>query len=257
MSDDIDSIGERISRAATEVEMEKAGIEGLDEAIGGLPSRSVILLVGEPGCNNTTFAQQILWNHAELGGKISYYMVGTTGLSVRQEMMTYGWQLDNAIKMKNWSFVNINTPEMSDLLIKLAPPDQEKVDVEQNLNTLKRDFLPRAQQGHWTVLDSLTFLLLEYPPKEVFSLIRYLTVAAHLHGGIHFLIMYEGVHEEHIVNTMRLLADGVIEFSLKESTRGFEGSLLIKKMRKSLRTKIVPFSINERGIVIETTVRIT
>jgi len=256
MSDDLDRIGERISRAASEVEMEKAGIEGLDEAIGGLPNKSVILLVGEPGCNNTTFAQQILWNHSEIGGKTTYYLVGTTGLSVRQDMITYGWQLDNAIKTKSWSFVNVFTPEMSELLVSLAPPDQEKVNVEQNLNALKRDLLPRVQQGHWTVLDSTTFLLLEYSPKEVFSMVRYLAVAAHLYGGIHFLIAYEGVHEEHVLNTLRLLADGVIEFSLKEATRGFEGSLLIKKMRKSLKTKIVPFSMGDRGIMIETAVRI-
>ena len=256
MSEGLDRIGERISRAVSEVEMEKAGIEGLDEAIGGLPNKSVILLVGEPGCSNTTFAQQILWNHAEAGGKSAYYLVGTTGLSVRQDMMTYGWQLDNAVKTKNWSFVNVFTPEMSELLINLSPPDQEKVNVEQNLNTLKRDFLPRTQQGHWTVIDSVTFLLLEYSPKEVFSLVRYLTVAAHLNGGIHFIIGYEGVHEEHVLNTLRLLADGVIEFSLKESARGFEGSLLIKKMRKSLKTKVVPFSVGERGIIVETAVRI-
>lgn len=256
MSDELDRIGERISRAVSEVEMEKAGIAGLDEVIGGLPNKSIILLVGEPECPSTTFAQQIMWNHAETGGKATYYLVGTTGLSVRQDMMAYGWQLDNAIKTKSWSFVNVFTPEMSELLVSITPPDQEKVSVEQNLNNLKRDFLPRSQQGHWTMLDALTFLLLEYSPKEIFSLVRYLSVASHLYGGIHFLICYEGVHEEYVLNTLRLLADGVIEFSVKESPRGFEGSLLIKKMRKSLKTKIVPFSVDERGIIIETAVRI-
>lgn len=256
MSEGLDRIGDKISQAVNEVEIEKAGIEGLDEVIGGLPNKSVILLVGEPGCSNTTFAQQILWNHAEMGGKSAYYLVGTTSLSIRQDMMTYGWQLDNAIRTRNWNFVNVFTPEMSELLTNLSPPDQERLSVEQNLNSLKRDFIPKTQQGQWSVIDSLTFLLLEYSPKEVFSLVRYLTVAAHINGGIHFLIGYEGVHEAHILNTLRLLADGVIEFSLKESSRGFEGSLLVKKMRKSLKTKVVPFSVGERGIVVETAVRI-
>ncbi len=256
MPDELDSIGEKISGAINEIEMEKAGIEGLDYAIGGLPSKSVILLVGEPGCSNTTFAQQILWNHAESGGKATYYLVGSTGLAVRQDMATFGWQLDRVIKAKSWGFVNLFTPEMSELLVNLSLPDQEKVDVEHNLNALKKDFLPRAQQGHWTVMDSLTFLLLEYSPKEIFSLVRYLTAAAHLYGGIHFIVCYEGVHEENVLNTLKLLADGVIEFALKEDSHEFKGSLSIRKMRKSLKTKIIPFTLSERGIDVETSVRI-
>lgn len=145
---------------------------------------------------------------------------------------------------------------MKDLLVPITPPNQESVSVEANLNTLKRDFLPRAQGNHWTVLDSMTYLLLEYSPKDIFNIVSYLTTAAHIHGGVHFFIGYEGVHEEHIINTLKLLCDGVIEFALKESTRGFEGSLNIKKMRKSFRTRIIPLSLTERGITVETAVRI-
>jgi KaiC/GvpD/RAD55 family RecA-like ATPase len=255
LSDDVDQITDPISHA-NEITLKHSGIKGLDQAIGGLPDKSLILLIGEPGCNSTTFAQHILWNHCTIGGGVTYYLVGATGLSISQDMMSYGWRLDSLMKTSNWSFVNVFTPEMSDLLINLAPPEQEKVHLTHNLNTLKRDFLPRAQQGHWTVLDSITFLLLEYPPKEIYSLVRYCAVAAHLHGGIHFLITYKGVHEEHILNTLQLLADGVIEFSLKETVRGLEGSLLIKKMRKNLKTRVVPFSVTDNGIIVETAVRI-
>lgn len=256
MSGNLDDIGSRISRAASEIELVRAGIEGLDSAIGGFPDKSVILLVGEPGSNNTTFAQQILWNRVAAGEKITYYLMGTTSLSIRQDMLTYGWELENFINNEYWNFVNVFTPEISQLLLPITPPNQEKISVEQNLNALKRDFIPRAREGNWTVLDSVTLLLLEFSPKEVFSLVRYLTAAAHIHGGIHFMIAYEGVHENHIVNTLKMLADGVIEFSLKESARGFEGSMLIKKMRKVYRTTILPFSMGPRGIQVETAVRI-
>lgn len=256
MSDRLSDIGEKIARAASEVELLKIGIEGLDDAIGGFPNKSVIFLVGEPGCNNTTFAQQILWNHAETEGKISYYLVGTTALSIRQDMLTYGWELENLVNKKYWNFVNVFTPEMKDLLVSITPPNQESVSVEANLNALKKDFLPRTQANYWSVLDSVTYLLLEYSPRDIFNLVSYMVAAAHIHGGVHFLIGYDGVHEGHIVNTLKLLCDGVIEFALKESTRGFEGSLNIKKMRKSFRTRIIPFSLTERGVTIETSVRI-
>jgi len=256
MSDKINDIGDKISRAASEVELLKLGIEGLDDIVGGFPDKSVIFLVGEPGCNNTTFAQQVLWNRAEMGSKVSYYLVGTTALTIRQDMLTYGWELENIINKKYWNFVNVFTPEMKELLLSITPPNQESINVEANLNALKRDFLPKAQSNQWTVLDSVTYLLLEYSPRDVFNFVSYLTTAAHIHGGVHFLIGYEGVHEEHVINTIKLLCDGVIEFALKESTRGFEGSINIKKMRKSFRTKIVPFYLSERGITVETTVRI-
>lgn len=255
LSDDAGSIATSTGYTRA-IKLINSGIKGLDQAIGGLPNNSLILLIGEPGCNNTTFAQHILWNYSNRRGKITYYLVGTTGTSVSQDMLSFGWRLDRLQKSNNWSFVNVFTPEITDLLINLAPSEQEKVNLTHNLNTLKRDFLLRAQHGHWTVLDSITFLLLEYPPKEIYSLVRYCAVAAHLNGGIHFLIMYQGIHEEHVLNTLQLLADGVIEFSLKETARGLEGSLLIKKMRKNLKTRAVPFSVSESGFIVETAVRI-
>jgi KaiC/GvpD/RAD55 family RecA-like ATPase len=255
LSDDTETVTTSTNHIQA-IELIPSGIKGLDQAIGGLPDKSVILLIGEPGCNNTTFVQHILWNYSTLGGKITYYLVGTTGTSVSQDMLSFGWKVDHHQKTSNWKFVNVFTPEISDLLINLAPSEQEQVNLTHNLNTLKRDFLLRAQHGHWTALDSITFLLLEYPPKEIYSLVRYCVVAAHLHGGIHFLIMYKGIHEEHILNTVQLLADGVIEFSLKETVRGLEGSLLIKKMRKNLKTRVIPFSVNESGFRVETAVRL-
>lgn len=257
MSENLSDIGHKISKAASEIELMKTGIEGLDSAIGGVPDKSIILLVGEPDSNSVqTFIQQILWNRVEAGEKVTYYLVGKTSLSIRQDALTYGWELEGFINKKSWNFVNVFTPEMSQLLLPITPPSQEKIDVEQSLNPLKRDFVSRTSEGDWTVLDSATSLLDEFSPKDVFSLVSYLTAAAHIHGGVHFLIAYKGIHEEHVVNLLRVLADGVIEFSLKESAHGFEGSMLIKKMRKVNRTPILPFSIGPRGIQVETAVRI-
>jgi len=257
MSQNLGDIGYKISMAASEIELMRTGIEGVDNAIGGFPDKSVILLVGEPDSNSVhTFVQQVLWNRVAAGEKITYYLVGKTSLSIRQDALTYGWELEKFITDKSWNFVNVFTPGISQLLLPITPPNQEKISVEQNLNPLKRDFVSRTREGDWTSLDSATSLLHEFSSDEVFGLVRYLTAAAHIHGGVHFLIVYEGIHEEHVVNLLRVLADGVIEFSLKESAGGFEGSMLIKKMRKVYRTTILPFSIGHGGIQVETAVRI-
>ena len=48
----------------------KTWIKGLDEMLmGGLPDKSVVLMVGDPGSGYDLLAQQILYQHALKGGR--------------------------------------------------------------------------------------------------------------------------------------------------------------------------------------------
>jgi len=52
----------------------KTQIMQLDEILGGgLPDKSVILMLGEPGSGNDTLAQQIMYQHALKERKVTYF----------------------------------------------------------------------------------------------------------------------------------------------------------------------------------------
>jgi len=55
------------------IERLPSGIPGLDEVIeGGLPTPSIVLVLGEPGTGKTTFAMQALFHGARIGETVIY-----------------------------------------------------------------------------------------------------------------------------------------------------------------------------------------
>ena len=58
------------------------------------------------------------------------------------------------------------------------------------------------------------------------------------------------------MNALKNLADGVIEFQLREGQRDYESFISFQKLRTLRRAKRVQFNVTEEGIVIETAERI-
>jgi len=77
------------------------------------------------------------------------------------------------------------------------------------------------------------------------------------HGGIHFLLLTQKMHDTETETTMQHLADGVMEFTANETAGGIDRRIRLKKMRRAVyEPRLIPFNITERGITIETAVRI-
>jgi archaellum biogenesis ATPase FlaH len=174
-------------------------------------------------------------------------------------MAAHNWGLENLMKDGLWEFVCVQTPELHDILQAVTPVNQHCVIISHSanpFNALKRDILEKVKVGCWTVFDSLSYLLLEFSSKDIFNLVIYLSTIAMVYGGVHFLILHEGVHDDKWLNALSLISDGVMGFKISETGRGVEGMIQIRKMSKIYRSRSVPFTINERGFVIETTVRI-
>jgi len=65
------------------------------------------------------------------------------------------------------------------------------------------------------------------------------------------------LHEEITINTMKHLADGVIELYVKDRASQIERGLLIRKMRGLIvPNKSISFDITHKGIELETTTRV-
>lgn len=210
----------------------------LDEVLGGgLPDKSVILMLGEPGSGNDTLAQQIMYQHAIKEGKVAYLTTFRSPDVLTEDFETFGWMVSPLEKAGRWTFLNVHISEA--------------------LQILQKEIPMRLKEGCWTIIDSLSYLLLTQEYKLVLNTIQSLLDNARKHGGIHFLLLTRGMHDSQIEITMQHLADGVIELTDQKVAGGIDRRIRIKKMKKAVyASRLIPFSVTQNGIVIETAVRI-
>jgi len=216
----------------------KTWIEGLDEMLGGgLPEKSVILMTGEPGSGYDILAQQVLYHNALHGGKAAYFSTTRVPEALREDFETFGWNVAPLQENDNWMFFNVYVPDVIQVLMEKIP----KV----------------VAEGRWVLIDSLSYLILTQKYRSVVSVVELLLNSAKEHGGVHFLLLTQKMHDTETETTMQHLVDGVIEFSAQETAGGIDRRLRMKKMRRAVyEPRLIPFNITERGITIETAVRI-
>jgi len=216
----------------------KTWIEGLDEMLGGgLPEKSVIVMMGEPGSGYDVFAQQILYQNVLQGGKAAYFSTSRDFDALKEDFETFGWDVSSLQKNENWLFFNLNGLNV--------------------IQQMTENILKVVAEGRWVLVDSLSYLILTQKYREVIGVIESLLNAARAHGGVHFLLLTQGMHDRETETTMQHLVDGVMEFSAQEMAGGIDRRIRMKKMRRTVyEPKLIPFNITERGITIETAVRI-
>lgn len=249
----------RVKKETTPVKDFETGVEGLDDALGGgLPNRSLLLLIGAPGSHYTTFAQQILYNHVLRGEKVAYYIVENPSFDVMEDMAVYKWELDKYLQNKSWIFINLLTPDMQELAeLSPSPTSEAQVILSQSLATLKKDFLSRAKDGRWTALHA-SHLLLRYDFRDFLDAVLYMRLVTRHYAGVHFILVPTEVHEDQKINSLKHLADGVFEFSMQERGREYEGIFTVTKLRRTIhKTKTYSFLLSDKGMYIERAERIT
>lgn len=214
-------------------------IEGLDEILGGgLPEKSVVVMTGEPGSGYDILAQQIAYQHALRNEKASYFTTSRSTDAIREDLSTFGWKTEPLEQQGNWVF--------------------HQISIETAMPVLAQEIPQVVSNGHWTIVDSLSYLILTQKYLSVVKTVELLVESARRHGGIHFLLLTQKMHDPETETTMQHLADGVIEFTAQETAGGIERRIRIKKMRTAVyEPRLIPFNITDHGITIETAVRIT
>jgi len=217
----------------------KTWIDGLDETLGGgLPDKSVILVMGEPGSGYDTFAQQVLHQHAVKGGKVAYITTFRSPDNVREDLEAFGWKVSALEKTGRWAFIDVHTPKA--------------------LQAFRRTVPSKIRGGRWTIIDSLSNLILTQKFQSVVEVVELLLTNAQKQGGIHFLLLTQGMHDSQTEIAMQHLVDGVMEFTAREAGGGIDRRMKIKKMRRAVYDpRLIPFNITNRGITIETAIRVT
>lgn len=213
-------------------------IEGLDEMLeGGLPDKSVVLMMGDPGSGYDILAQQIMYQHVLHNEKVSYISTSRSPDTIREDLAAFGWGTLPFEESGNWVFHQVSTPNAVQTLAEKIP----------NI----------ISNGHWTIIDSLSYLILTQKYYSVVQMVELLLDCAGKYGGIHFLLLTQKMHDTETETTMQHLVDGVLEFSAQETAGGIDRRIRIKKMRRAVyEPRLIPINITERGITIETAVRI-
>jgi len=220
------------------MKLKKTWIDGLDEVLGGgLPNKSVILIEGEPGSGHDLLAQQILYKCALKGENVAYLTTLMAPEILREDLETFGWSIQSLEKTGHWRFIHDRSAKV--------------------LQTLRNEITSRTGKTEWMVVDSLSYLLLTQEHRSVLEVVELLLDETHKHGGVHFLLLTPGMQASQTEISLQHLADGVMEIIAQEIAGGIDRRIRMRKMRKVVyRQRLVPFNITERGIVIETAVRI-
>jgi len=204
---------------------------------GGLPDKSVVIMTGEPGSGYDILAQQIMYQHALHNEKVAYFSTSRSPDTIKEDFSTFGWDVTSHQEKGNWTYYQASVGDAIQVL---------------------KENLPKAiAEGHWVLLDSLSYLVLTQKYYSVVQIVELLLESARKHGGIHFILLTQKMHDTETETTMQHLADGVMEFTAHETAGGIDRRIRIKKMRRAVyEPRLIPFNITERGITIETAVRI-
>jgi len=231
----------------TRMPLVSTGISGFDESVGGLPDRSVILLLGGTGTGAELFAQQFLFNSAKKGSRILYITIEKPPNDVREELTSLGMNVApfESLKPPRWLFVDAFTPRRA----------QRQASI--SLLTTLTGELAQKIENSYTVIDSISYLLLRYDIVDVMDGIELLLHLSRDKGGIHFLIMNPNMHDPKTVHTILHIVDAALEFQAEEKGQAYSRSLNVRKMKKaSHKMRIVAFRLTEKGIVFESETRV-
>ncbi len=245
--------------AEDQVKLTNLGIQGLEFVLGGgLPEDSVYLLTGVPGTYYITFAQQAIYSHLLKRGKAVYYTSETASTEILQDMELYGWNIRGYIDDGSLVFARPLPPALQAFvgLMPRAPNEQFINLASSGLGTLTKDFISRIKEERWSVLN-LSYLMNQYSPQEINDLMLFWVSAVHKYGGVHFVLMLEGAHDEKQVTFLKNIADGVFNFRFAQGFGQSEGEVEVQKLRRVVpKAKVFRHVVQSDGLAVETTARI-
>ena len=218
------------------------GIDGLDEMIlGGIPSRSLVSVIGGAGTGKTTFALQFLNEALESGGKGIYITLEQTRESILSTAEAKGWPFRDHAEADRLAVVAIDPIEMANSL----------ASIRNDLTRLIADF-----GADRLVLDSVSLLemMYDHPAKrrsEVFGFTRSLKDA-----GVTTLLTSEASEENPYASRhgiVEYLTDAVFVLQYIRGTDFRETRLAveIQKIRDANHSRqSKPYDITDTGISV-------
>jgi len=234
------------------------GIPGFDELLGqGLPVGNLYLLSGSFNSNAALFAQQVLYNYMTRKGKVAYYTVEKSSTDIADDMRVYGMNVENYVDDSSWVFARVIPPSLKKISDALPEvPMEQRIEVSGSLAPFLDHFLDAAKDGRSTAVH-LTSLARTFGMDEIQSTLLYMTAVARKHGGVHFVLMTEGIAEQGITTAAKDLVDAVCEMTTEARGNDVETTVTVHKMRKVIpRSRVMRLTTRKDGLATETIRRI-
>ncbi|MUV87156.1 KaiC domain-containing protein [Natronomonas sp. CBA1123] len=217
------------------------GIEGLDDMIqGGVPERSLLVVMGSAGTGKTTFGLQFLQRGIEDGEKAIYITLEEDKEAVVQAATEKGWPFDEYIEDDKLAIVDLDPIEMANSL----------ASIRGDLPRLVDEF--DAQR---LVLDSVSLLEMMYDNQaerrtEVFDFTRSLKKA-----GVTTMLTSEASEGNPYASRhgiIEYLTDGVFVLQyVRSEFRETRLAVEIQKIRNANHSRETkPYEITSDGISV-------
>lgn len=259
-SDDTTSqrqIGEAISKQQKNV-LISTGIRGFDESLGSeLPSGNIYLISGTIGSISSQFVQQVLYNAVISKKKVSYYTVENSSTDIIEDMSVFGFNIQQYVDDGSWTFARVVPPNMKKIIDVLPDvPMEQRVYLDESFAKLMNHFHDAVKEGSNTAIH-LPLLVRNYPLDEIQNLLFYMVGIVRKYGGIHFLLLTEGAHEQSVMLTIKDSVDSVFEIDASVRGSELENVFTISKIRGILpKTRVIRLAQREDGLATETIRRI-
>ena len=224
------------------------GIDALDRVFGGFPDGSVILVSGLPGSGFDLFAQQILYTASLKGNCTALYVaVDRPPLEVEVEMAERGLRIDT-LNEKSWEFFDAYTIKQN--VLKGIVGAKGFLDFFRRLPSL-------IEEGRWMAVDTLSSFLENTTLEDALNVLTELVENARDKGGLHLLLLLEGLHDEKTLIKLTHTVDGLLNLTLDSRYVEPVGLITVKKLRRMDHVKrVIPYRITENGLIVETATRI-
>jgi len=238
------------------------GVLGLDLQMGGgIPPGTTLLLIAESGAGAEIFTKQFMYGGL-LKDENAFYFASDHSISeIRGDMKQFSWNIEKYEKSGNAEFIDAYTPRFLNILPaelqrKMSPKEFLKQSIDP-ISQLKNTIIQNHGPKYRGVLDSISYFLRTYDINSVIEVIELMSSIGKLTGGIHLVLVGAGLHDDITINTLKYMADGVIEFYVKERGSQIERGLVIRKMRGLIvPNRSISFEITSKGLELETTTRV-
>ena len=205
----------------------KTSLAPLDQKLfGGLPKGSNILLHGLLGVGKSSFSRQFLCHGLENDEKCLFVAVDDDPKKIRSSLNTI---LSEPVKANE----DINNLRIVDAYSwsSMNPVENEKFAISGTLEltqlsgiisdaSFELGHTPQVKCGGRRVIDSITSLLINFDLSSVQQFLNQIARTSMAFGGVTTLFIIEdGTIDEKIMNNVKYIMDGVIEFSEFDNKR--------------------------------------
>lgn len=218
----------------------------------GLPPGNVILSTAPPGCGKTILGMQFIDAALSEGKKVVFVSTDASPKETMMRMGHFSWGGSKAYEDGRLIFVDCYSWRMG---YGRESKNVFSVDSLVDLGTIGikiSDALDNAGDDAALLFDSLSPIILHSSSDAAIHFIE-MTFAKLKERGLTAMINFEkGVHDEKIVNVIRSMVDGIIEFKLEEEDGELMHYIRVFSMKDARYVnKWIRFQICPCGISLE------